>query len=274
MDVCGNDDVLGRWLLHRLSYRGAALVIAFGYTRVSGQGQVEKDGFPRQNEALNAFCRKHGLALEQIFREEAVSGTVEGMDRPEFSKMITIMEERGVQAFVVERMDRLARDLMVSELLLGECRKRGIMVFAVDQGTLTDMASDGVDPTRKLIRQIMGALAEWDKSNLVKRLRLSRERVRARGERCEGRKPFGSKPGEQAIKTAIFNLRENGMSLPKMAAFLNESGVQNKYSRDGKWTKTVVAKFLQRHREGYYARSKEKEKEEEYEVLKALDGHW
>lgn len=225
-------------------------MIAFGYTRVSGQGQVEKDGFPRQNEAINAFCKTHGLKPEQIFREEAVSGTVEGMDRPKFSQMLTIMEERNLQVIVVERMDRLARDLMVSELLLAECRKRGIMVFSTDQGTLTDMASDGGDPTRILIRQLMGALAQWDKSNLVKRLRASRERIRARGERCEGRKPFGSKPGEQIVMTTVLNLVNSGLSLQGTADFLNQSDFQNKNSKDRKWSKQVVANLVGRHQKG------------------------
>lgn len=225
-------------------------MIVFGYTRVSGKGQLEGDGFSRQNEAIRAFCQAHGLALEQIFREEAVSGTVEGLDRPEFSKMLAVMEDRRMQAFIVERMDRLARDLMVSELLLAECRKRGIKVYSADQGALIDMASDGGDPTRVLIRQIMGALAQWEKSNLVKKLRASRERIRARGERCEGRKPFGSKPGEQTVLTAVLRLRDSGLSLQGLADFLNESDLKNPNSRDGKWTKSVVAKFLDRHGKG------------------------
>lgn len=219
----------------------------FGYTRVSGQGQVEKDGFPRQNEAIRAFCEKHGLALEQAFREEAVSGTVEGMDRPKFSAMIALMEERQIKAFVVERMDRLARDLMVSELLLGECRKRGIMVFSVDQGTLTDMASDGVDPTRVLIRQIIGALAQWDKSNLVRRLRLARERVRAKTGRCEGPKPFGQTVVEQDFIRMVLHIRSTGTSIQGIADMLNEQGFPNTKAPSGVWRKSAVANFLERH---------------------------
>jgi len=226
----------------------------FGYLRVSGKGQIEGDGFPRQAEAVRAFCTAHKLKLKQLFHEEAVSGTVEGIDRPQFSDMLAQIEavlaanlERPITAIVVERMDRLARDLMVSELLLAECRKRGIKIYSADQGMLIDMASDGGDPTRVLIRQIMGALAQWEKSNLVKKLRSARDRMRARGERCEGPKPFGHFPGEQAIMNSIFELKAAGMTLQRMADFLNESGVNNKNSRDGKWSKTVVANFLVRH---------------------------
>lgn len=240
----------------------------FGYLRVSSKKQVDGDGFPRQAEKIRAFCTAHKLKLKQLFHEEAVSGTVECLDRPRFAEMLAEIEmDSSVEIIVVERMDRLARDLMVSELLLAECRKRNIRVFSADQGALIDMASDGGEPTRILIRQIMGAMAEWDKTMTVRRLRAARDRMRARGERCEGPKPFGSFPGEQAIMNSIFELRATGMTLQRTADFLNESGVNNKNSRDGKWSKTVIANFLNRHNQRMNDAKVQKEKEEVGQVL-------
>jgi len=224
----------------------------FGYLRVSGQAQIDGDGFPRQAEAVRAFCTHFNLKFSGFFHEEGVSGTVDGLDRPAFSDLLSQIETPNdpanpITAIVVERMDRLARDLMVSELLLAECRKRNIKVYSADQGALIDMASDGGDPTRVLIRQIMGALAQWEKSNLVKKLRAARDRVRAKQGWCEGPKPFGRTPAELQLLATIFELREGGMSLSRMASFLNESGVVNINSRDGTWSKTVIANFLNRH---------------------------
>ena len=47
-------------------------------------------------------------------------------------------------------------------------------------------ASD--DPTRKMMRQIAGAFAEYEKARLVSKLRHARERQRKELGKCEGRK--------------------------------------------------------------------------------------
>jgi DNA invertase Pin-like site-specific DNA recombinase len=177
------------------------------YLRVSGATQVEGDGLERQAKAIIDFCKANGLNLCSEFSERGVSGTTEGIDRPAFSLALARMNPHNPElegppcsAIVVERMDRLARDLMVSELLLKECRTRGIKVFSADQGNLTDMAADGGDPTRVLIRQIMGALAEWEKSVLVRKLRSAKDRLKAAGKmNVEGVKPYGFFKPEAAL---------------------------------------------------------------------------
>jgi hypothetical protein len=93
---------------------------------------------------------------------------------------------------------------MVSEMLLKTVRECGVKVFSVDQGVLTDMASDGGDPTRTLIRQLLGALAQWEKSVLVKKLKVARDRIKAQGRHAEGTKPYGYCPAEKAILDLIF----------------------------------------------------------------------
>jgi hypothetical protein len=46
------------------------------------------------------------------------------------------------------------------------------------------------DPTRILVRQMMGAVAQYEKSQIVLKLRGARMRKRAKEGRCEGRKPY------------------------------------------------------------------------------------
>lgn len=226
----------------------------FSYLRVSGLGQADKDGPVRQREVIKDFCAKHALTLTMEFFEEGVSGTVEGMDRPKFAEMVSkirmfkqasgLAVEEGlptpfiIDAIVVERMDRLARDLMVSEFLLRECRQNGIKVFCVDQGELIDVASDSGDPTRKMLRQILGAIAEWDKSVTVRKLRTARNRLRKDGRRCEGRRPYGVDPDEAAIKAAIRQHYDSGWSCKEIAGMLNEQNLTTRHGRP--WTKTSV----------------------------------
>jgi DNA invertase Pin-like site-specific DNA recombinase len=214
----------------------------FAYLRVSGKGQVEGDGPERQRLSIQAFAAKHGLELAGEGFDGGVSGTVEGLDRPEFARLILLCEKG--DGIVVERLDRLARDLMVQELLLAECRKLGVQVFAADQGEPVDMVSCDGDPTRKLIRQILGALAEWEKSSLVFKLRVARQRVKAKTGRCEGAKPYGFLPGEKLVLDKMNEFFGKVKSYGRTARMLNEARL---LTRGGTlWNRGTVWSLLQK----------------------------
>jgi DNA invertase Pin-like site-specific DNA recombinase len=220
----------------------------FSYIRVSGLGQVDKDGPVRQREAIAAFSRKHSLVHAAEFFEGGVSGTIDGMDRPQFAEMLTkadtfnnghFLTALKIDGIVVECMDRLARDLMVSELLLRECRARNIKVFCADQGELTDVASDSGDPTRTMFRQILGAIAQWNKSVTVNKLRGARVRARANGGRCEGRKPYGLVDSKEVETLALIKeLHEKQFSYSEIASELNTQGITTRMGNA--WSKDTV----------------------------------
>lgn len=212
---------------------------AFPYLRVSSAIQVDGDGFPRQLEAIKAFVASQaGWELQPEAKEEGVSGTVEAVDRPAFAALLERMDEVAAGGYmgciVVERLDRVARDLMVQELFLRECRDRAIRVFAVDQG-LVDLASDDIDPTRKLIRQILGAVAEWEKSALVKKLYAARQRTGRWG----GAKAYGTlNENESRLKREIMELHQVGKGYGEIAKLMNMAGETNR--RGSPWTRTSV----------------------------------
>ena len=125
-------------------------------------------------------------------------------DRPGLAALLDRLESNGVRTVVVERADRLARDLMVQEVILAQFAKIGARILTSDGVDLT-CADD--DPTRRLVRQILGAVAEFEKNVLVLKLRAARERKRRRGERVEGVKPYGHFPAEAAIIERMRMLR-------------------------------------------------------------------
>ena len=107
--------------------------------------------------------------------------------------MLVSMEENGhgVDTVIIERIDRLARDLMVQEAIINDFKKHGFKLLSTCEGDLiTGRELMNEDPTRKLIRQVFGAIAEYDKTMTVLKLRAARERVRARTGKCEGRKAY------------------------------------------------------------------------------------
>ena len=90
----------------------------FVYLRVSGKTQVDGDGFARQLAAVKSYARTHGIKIVRVFREEGISGTKDMASRPAFSEMLEALHSNGVKLVLVERLDRLARDLMIQESIL------------------------------------------------------------------------------------------------------------------------------------------------------------
>jgi DNA invertase Pin-like site-specific DNA recombinase len=200
---------------------------ALAYLRVSGKGQINGDGFPRQREAIRRYAKAHGLDVVEEYRDEGVSGTKDLDHRDGLSDLMARIRSNGVRLVLVERADRLARDLMVSEVLLAEFRKLGVTVLAADSGT--DLTAGDDDPTRVLIRQVLGAVVQFEKSVIVAKLRAARIRMRKATGRCEGRKPFGTRPGEAEALALIHRLRRKPrggerLSYDAIAAKLNEMG--------------------------------------------------
>jgi len=213
------------------------MVKAFGYLRVSGKGQVDGDGFPRQLQAINAHAAANDIKIVKVFREKGVTGTKESMDRPAFAEMMTALHANGVRTIVIEKLDRLARDLMVQEATIGDLQKHGFTLISVAEPDL--MATD---PTRILMRQLMGAVAQYDKSQIVLKLRGARMRMRAKEGRCEGRKPFGFYDGEEAVIARMNELRGAGTGFDRIAAQLNAEGHKPRAGK--RWHGLVVNRIL------------------------------
>ena len=194
---------------------------AYAYLRVSGKGQVPGDGFPRQLEAAKGYARTHGIRIMRVFEERGVCGATDLENRPALSELTQALHSNGVRLVLIEKLDRLARDLMVQETIIGDVRKGGFDLISVAE---PDLLQD--DPTRKLMRQFMGAISEYEKAMIVMKLRGARIRARAKTGRCEGRKPFGFYPGEALIIARMKELRASGLGFDRIAGRLNTEGIK------------------------------------------------
>lgn len=214
--------------------------IAVSYVRVSGLGQADGDGPERQRQAIAKFAKKQRLIVAQEFADIGVSGTKEGADRPGMTQLVAEAVALGATVVLVERADRLARDVLVSELLLRTLRTMGLRVLTADGVDLT--AAEG-DATAVLVRQMLAAVAQFDRAQTVAKLRAARDRIRAKGIRCEGVRPFGMLPGEaEALKQLrAIAKKQRGCDAPtlsEVAAAANAAGIR---SRSGKpWTRGTV----------------------------------
>jgi len=209
-------------------------------------GQVDGDGFTRQSEAIARYTSNAGISIVQTFREEGVSGAKDLEHRPALQDLLLAIDAGEVRTVLIERLDRLARDLMVQETILGDLRRRGITVISVAE---PDLCSD--DPSRKLMRQIFGAIAEYDKAMIVLKLRGARQRMKARTGRCEGSKPFGTAEGHRPVIERILSLRGAGMAVDTIAETLNVEGLKSKTG--GKWYGSSVRNVILREQKAVAA---------------------
>jgi len=220
---------------------------AFSYLRVSGKGQIDGDGFDRQRDAIAKRCKLEGIEIEREFVEAGISGTSDLENRPALSALFTAIVANGVRTVIVERSDRFSRDLMVGEVLLAQFRDIGVTVIESEDGRdLT--ANDPDNATGTLVRQILAVIAQFEKTSIVAKLRKARQRARNETGRCEGRKPYGSQPGESEVLATMKVLRRKRegkrMSFDKIADSLNADGIKSRTG--GEWRGSVIRNILVR----------------------------
>jgi DNA invertase Pin-like site-specific DNA recombinase len=220
----------------------------FVYLRVSGKSQIKGDGWLRQFIACRELAKSKNLQIVRIFREKGVSGTTELEDRPALSELFADLEENGIKTVLIEKVDRLARDLMIQETIIGDMLKNGYTLLSSCE---PDLCSS--DPSRILIRQIFGALAQYDRAMITLKLRGARQRMKLREGRCEGRRPFGDhpeKPEERPILDRMIQMKESGKNSEQIAQTFNSEGIPTRGTKKGKgpWKAATIAKILNRNR--------------------------
>jgi DNA invertase Pin-like site-specific DNA recombinase len=114
-----------------------------------------------------------------------VSGADAIDQRPGFAALLQRIMDNGVGVVLVEDASRFARDLAVQ--LAGHERLKSLGVELIAANAPEHFRED--TPTAVLVRQVLGAIAQFEKAQLVTKLKVARDRKRAATGRCEGRKP-------------------------------------------------------------------------------------
>lgn len=166
--------------------------------------------------------------------------------------MLTDCRTNGVSVVVFERLDRLARDIFIQERIMRECLKNGIALVSSEEPDL-----DSTTPARVMIRQMLGVFSQYDKAQIVAKLKVARERMKRETGRCEGEKPYGHYEDEKPILDLIIKLSSDGLTVSEIVRKLNETGIEPR--RSTLWRHFLVVKLLDRlgiERRTYTRRSK------------------
>lgn len=215
-----------------------------GYLRTSTDAQEE--GLETQRAEVRAWARREGHQIGQWFTDEGVSGS-NGLEA-----RIGLADALAAKLpIVVYKLDRLARDLVVQETILAQAKRDGIRVFSTLPSEDAYLEDDPKDPTRKLIRQVLGAVADYERAMIRLRMVAGANRKRANGGYAGGGVPFGYKSNgkhlvvdrkEQQALADMKRLRDEGKSYRAIATHLNTDGYAPR--RGSTWHPYSVARIL------------------------------
>jgi site-specific DNA recombinase len=122
------------------------------------------------------------MNIVEEFTDEGYSGA--RLDRPALDRMRDLAERRGFEVLLTYCTDRLARKFVLQALILEELERFGVKAIFLEGGAVDD-------PLSKLMHQITGAVAEFERAKITERNRRGRL-YRARcGEIVCWKVPFG-----------------------------------------------------------------------------------
>ncbi|TPK59935.1 MULTISPECIES: recombinase family protein [unclassified Mesorhizobium] len=159
------------------------MTTAVAYLRTSSRTNVDGDSAPRQQQAIDAYAKRHGIKVVREFNDAAVSGADPIDTRPGFQDLLEYMAGNGARVILIENASRFARDLAVQ--IAGHKLLQGLGYELIPVDAPDSFTND--TPTAAMVRQILGAVSQFEKAQLVAKLRGARDRKsKELGRRVEG----------------------------------------------------------------------------------------
>lgn len=198
-----------------------------GYLRVSTDGQTGEDrfGLDSQRESIEVFCGKKGYEIVAWYVDEGISGAKE--DRPEFNRILQGDIPSGVEAVVVAKSDRVARDVYIYFAYKNELRKKGLQIISVAE----DFGELGAYSV--ILDAMLAAIAEVERMNINARTSGGRKQKASKGGYSGGKVPYGYRseghnlvidPEEARVVREVYEYRDKGYSYRSIISLLEQEG--------------------------------------------------
>ncbi len=178
------------------------------YCRVSTDGQTVEN----QTRELEAVAKRHGWQIVETFTDQGISGAKGRNGRPGFDALHKAIARKEVDMVAAWSVDRLGRSLQDLVAFLGELHGKGIDLYLHVQGI------DTTTPAGRMIFQIMGVFAEFERSMIQERIHAGLRRAKATGKTLGRPKVLTPKQAAQ-----IRTLRAEGLSFRKIARQTQQS---------------------------------------------------
>ena len=198
----------------------------FGYVRVSTLQQAnEGESLETQLRQIQSYAvlKDYIITPENFITERGVSGSLEFDRRPEGARLFERLVSGDVLIF--SKLDRAFRNTRNALNTLHELKLRGGSVHFIDLGG--DVTNDGIG---SVIFTILSAFATFERERIATRIREVKQVQKSEGKFLGGFTRFGytvegekliPKPDQQAIIKEMRVMRRRGMSLRRIATWLD-----------------------------------------------------
>ncbi len=146
---------------------------------------------------LREYATRRGWAIAEEFVDRGVSGSKES--RPALNRLMADAHRRRFDAVLVWKIDRFGRSLKHLVNALAELDARGVAFVSMRDNL------DLTTPSGRLMFQIIGAMAEFERSLIQERVRAGLRNARAKGKRL-------GRPRAIVDAAEIAGLRASGAS--------------------------------------------------------------
>ena len=178
----------------------------FAYLRIS-----TKDQTTTEQQLTHIESAGYKIEKDRVFIERGVSGKVPALQREQFQRLNDRLSSSNT--LVVNRSDRLGRDILDVITTVRDLTERGIKLVVLGLGTLDNSAQSN------LTLNILAAISEFERQIISERTKSKLDQLKRDGVKL-GR-PV--KVGNDELRTKAKDLITGGLSLRKTAAELNVS---------------------------------------------------
>ena len=150
-----------------------------------------------QTRELKEYCERRGWEIVGEYVDRGVSGSKDS--RPELNRLMQAAKQREFDAVLVWKLDRFGRSLRHLVNALAELEALGVTFVSLKDNL--DLST----PAGRLMFQIIGAMAEFERSLIAERVRAGLRNARAKGKRL-------GRPRKAVDRSRIASLRRSGTS--------------------------------------------------------------
>ncbi|MEW6351583.1 MAG: recombinase family protein [Thermodesulfobacteriota bacterium] len=221
---------------------------AVGYIRVSTEEQAREGiSLDMQRVKIHTYVELEELEFVDIIEDAGISGySIKG--RPGVQRVLQLIRGRKIDALVIFKLDRLARNTVESSAIATLCQENEISLHSITEKLDTKSA------VGKFSFTIMAGLAEMERALIGERIKAVMDLKKERGE-VRGHPPFGMKvvdgkltpdPEEQAVIERILALHAQRLTIYQIVDVLKREGRINRKGRP--LAKTQVRSIIQQRK--------------------------
>lgn len=176
------------------------------YARVS----TNEQNLDNQILELEKYCKARMYEVYKVYLDKGISGSKES--RPQFDLMMDNAKKRKFDCLLVWKLDRLSRSLkhLLSTLDTLSTLNISFICYSDNLDTTT--------PTGRLMFQMVGAFAEFEKELIKDRVKLGLKRAKQQGKQL-------GRPKLNLNKYKVINLRNQGLSYREIGNKLNTNHI-------------------------------------------------